>query len=57
MILFADSKGPDQTAGWSAQADLDLRCPHMPEDGHSILSADLRRAIVSIWRKNVHNTG
>ena len=25
--------------------------------GHSLPSADLRRAVVSFWRKNVHNTG
>ena len=25
--------------------------------GHSLPSADSRRAIVSFWRKNVHNTG
>ena len=25
--------------------------------GHSLRSADLRRAVVSFWRKNVHNTG
>ena len=25
--------------------------------GHSLPSADLRRAIVSFWQKNVHNTG
>ena len=25
--------------------------------GHSLLSADSRRAVVSFWRKNVHNTG
>ena len=24
--------------------------------GHSLLSADSRRAVVSFWRKNVHNT-
>ena len=26
-------------------------------NGHSLLSADSRRAVVSFWRKNVHNTG
>ena len=31
MILLADSEGPDQTCA-DAQADLGLRCPHMPED-------------------------
>ena len=25
--------------------------------GHSLPSADSRRAVVSFWRKNVHNTG
>ena len=25
--------------------------------GHSLPSADLRRAVVSFWQKNVHNTG
>ena len=30
IILLVDSEGPDQTA--DAQADLGLRCPHMPED-------------------------
>ena len=25
--------------------------------GHSLPSADSRRAVVSCWRKNVHNTG
>ena len=25
--------------------------------GHSLLSADSRRAVASFWRKNVHNTG
>ena len=25
--------------------------------GHSLSSADSRRAVVSFWRKNVHNTG
>ena len=25
--------------------------------GHSVPSADSRRAVVSFWRKNVHNTG
>ena len=25
--------------------------------GHSLPSADSRRAIVSFWQKNVHNTG
>ena len=25
--------------------------------GHSLLSVDLRRAVVSFWRKNVHNAG
>ena len=25
--------------------------------GHSLPSADSRRALVSYWRKNVHNTG
>ena len=25
--------------------------------GHSLPSADSRRAVVSVWRKNVHNTG
>ena len=28
--LVADNEGPDQTRG-DAQADLGLRCPHMPE--------------------------
>ena len=27
------------------------------EIGHSVPSADSRRAVVSFWRKNVHNTG
>ena len=31
VILVADSEGPDQTA----QADLGLRCPIMPEDTFS----------------------
>ena len=31
MILLADNWGPDYTAR-NAQADMDLRCPHMPED-------------------------
>ena len=31
MILFVDSKGPDQTV----QADLGLCCSHMPEDTFS----------------------
>ena len=26
-------------------------------NGHSLPSADSRRAVVSFWRKNVHNTG
>ena len=30
MVLLADSEGPNQTA--DAQADLGLRCSHMPED-------------------------
>ena len=25
--------------------------------GHSLPSTDLRRAVVSFWQKNVHNTG
>ena len=25
--------------------------------GHSLPSADSRRAVVSLWQKNVHNTG
>ena len=25
--------------------------------GHSLPSADSRRAVVSFWQKNVHNTG
>ena len=25
--------------------------------GHSLPSADLKRAVVSFWQKNVHNTG
>ena len=25
--------------------------------GHSLRSADSRKAVVSFWRKNVHNTG
>ena len=27
-----------------------------PNYGHSLPSADSRRAVVSFWRKNVHNT-
>ena len=33
MILLADTEGPDQCA--DAQADLGLRCSHMPEDAIS----------------------
>ena len=30
MIQLADSEGPDQTE--ETHADLDLCCPHLPED-------------------------
>ena len=30
---------------------------HVTFYGHSLPSADSRRAVVSFWRKNVHNTG
>ena len=37
MILLVDSEGLDQTA----QADLGLHCPHMPEDTFSHAAAHL----------------
>ena len=44
MILIADSECSDQTAR-DAQADLGLRCPHMPEDTFSNDTAH----IMNIW--------
>ena len=34
-----------------------FRVDHEIFYGHSLPSADSRRAVVSFWRKNVHNTG
>ena len=46
MILLADSEGPDVCA--DAQADPDLRCPHLPEDMFSSGTAQVMTRYQSI---------
>ena len=47
MIQLADNEGLDQTA----QADLGLRCPHMPEDTFSHAAAHLSNRINEFWQE------